>query len=98
MEFSIDRFERKKCKEVVYKYSSGKENIPYYYKNYVLCVQFKENPYIVWMATLYEGTDGYYLGRADPSDEVWYMQEVKRVYPMGESWNQVLKDVLRDIE
>ena len=77
----------KKCRTII---AEKPEKGPYQY--YILCVTFKENPHMAWMATIYVADDGYYLGRFNEE------KDTEHFYAMGESWNLLLEEMIHGME
>lgn len=64
--------------------------------SYILAITFEENPNIAWFATIYVAHDGYYLERI--CHNVSYDQEADRFFPMGDTWNLLLEEMLHGME
>ena len=63
----------------------------------ILCVTFRENPNMAWLATVYVSENGYYLGRVrhEKNDS---LGQVDAYYAMGESWDLLLEELLHGME
>ena len=63
----------------------------------ILCVTFRENPNMAWLATVYVSENGYYLGRVrhEKNDS---LGQVDAYYVMGESWNLLLEELLHGMD
>ena len=64
--------------------------------SYILAVTFEENPNIAWFATIYVAHDGYYLERI--CHDVDHDQQPDRFFPMGDTWNLLLEEMLHGME